>query len=118
MHVYYALVEALREYADEGGRQARFAHYAALAEQVRSGLADLGIETLVPPQECSVVLRAYRLPTGIGYAALHDALKAAGFVIYAGQGNLSASVFRISTMGSLTAGDMQRLIRCFRELNG
>jgi 2-aminoethylphosphonate-pyruvate transaminase len=39
VHAYYALVEALREFADEGGRAARYKRYAALAEQVRAGLA-------------------------------------------------------------------------------
>jgi 2-aminoethylphosphonate-pyruvate transaminase len=36
VHAYYALVEALRELADEGGWTARHARYAALAEQARA----------------------------------------------------------------------------------
>jgi 2-aminoethylphosphonate-pyruvate transaminase len=113
VHVYYALVEALREYAEQGGRPVRYARYAALAEQVRTGLAAVGIETVLAPRESSVVLRAYRLPKGVDYATLHDAVKARGFVIYAGQGDLSKTLFRISTMGELTPQDMDRLIRCF-----
>jgi 2-aminoethylphosphonate-pyruvate transaminase len=112
VHVYYALVEALREYAEQGGRSARHRRYALLAEQVRAGLAALGIESVLPPQESSVVLRAYRLPVQLSYAKLHDALKAQGFVIYAGQGPLSATLFRISTMGELHAADMARLLQC------
>jgi len=116
VHAYYALVEALREYADAGGRPARYRHYAALAEQVRKGLADLGIEPAVPPEQSSVVLRAYRLPEGLTYAALHDGLKAQGFVIYAGQGDLSKTLFRISTMGDLTSADIDRLLQCCGRL--
>jgi 2-aminoethylphosphonate-pyruvate transaminase len=116
VHGYYALVEALRELHDAGGWRARHAHYGALAEQVRSGLAALGIESALPPGESSVVLRAYRLPGSLTYEALHDALKAHGFVIYAGQGNLSASLFRISTMGDLNAGDIERLLQAFAQL--
>jgi 2-aminoethylphosphonate-pyruvate transaminase len=116
VHVYYALVEALREYADQGGRPARYARYAALAEQVRSGLARFGVAPLMPPEESSVVLRAYRLPAGLAYTTLHDALKSGGFVIYAGQGNLSEAIFRISTMGNLTPTDIDRLIRCFGDV--
>ena len=63
-----------------------------------------------------MVLRAYRLPAGVTYPALHDALKAQGFVIYAGQGDLSQTLFRISTMGNLTSADMQRLLQCFAGL--
>jgi 2-aminoethylphosphonate-pyruvate transaminase len=116
VHAYYALVEALREYDEQGGLRARYRHYAALAEQVRAGLAALGIESLIPADESSVVLRAYRLPPGMSYARLHDALKADGFIIYAGQGNLSKTLFRISTMGNLTAADMDRLLDCFTRL--
>jgi 2-aminoethylphosphonate-pyruvate transaminase len=116
VHVYYALVEALREFAEAGGRPARHRRYAALAEQVRAGLGALGIDTLVPPGESSVVLRAYRLPQGLTYVALHDAMKADGFVIYAGQGRLSETLFRISTMGHLMPEDMDRLLACFARV--
>lgn len=118
VHAYYAMVEALREFADEGGRGARHLRYAALAEQVRAGLARLGIEPLLAPAQSSVVLRAYHLPRGRSYAQLHDALKAEGFVIYAGQGDLSKTLFRISTMGSVTAPDIERLLRCIARLCG
>jgi 2-aminoethylphosphonate-pyruvate transaminase len=116
VHVYYGLREALGEYQEQGGRSARYARYAALAEQVRAGLAQLGITALLAPQESSVVLRAYHLPQGIGYPALHDALKAGGFVIYAGQGDLSRTLFRIATMGEISSEDIRRLLQCFEDL--
>jgi 2-aminoethylphosphonate-pyruvate transaminase len=47
---------------------------------------------------------------------LHDALKARGFVIYAGQGGLSAELFRISTMGNIHPADVDRLLQGFIEL--
>jgi 2-aminoethylphosphonate-pyruvate transaminase len=113
VHAYYALVEALREFANEGGRVARFKRYAALAEQVRAGLADLGINPVIPAEQSSVVLRSYHLPAGTSYSKLHDELKAQGFVIYAGQGDLSKMLFRISTMGAVSSVDMTRLLKCF-----
>jgi len=116
VHACYGLVEALREFADEGGRSARHGRYAALAERVRAGLADHGVETAIPAGESSVVLRAYRLPRGMTYQTLHDALKAEGFVIYAGQSGLSSTLFRVSTMGNLSAGDIDRLLQCFGRL--
>jgi 2-aminoethylphosphonate-pyruvate transaminase len=116
VHAYYALVEALREFEEQGGRAARYRQYSALAEQVRVGLAEMGIEGVLPPVESSVVLRSYRLPAGLSYARLHDELKAGGFVIYAGQGGLSQTLFRISTMGNLTRPDIDRLLTCFAKL--
>ncbi|MDR3096407.1 MAG: 2-aminoethylphosphonate aminotransferase [Paraburkholderia sp.] len=116
VHAYYALVEALRELADEGGWQARHARYAALSEQVRAGLAARGMPSVLPKEDSSVVLRAFRLPAGVDYAQLHDALKARGFVIYAGQGGLSKELFRISTMGDIHAADVERLLAAFDEV--
>ena len=116
VHAYYALVEALKELEEQGGRPARYRHYAALAEQVRVGLAAMGFETVLPPAESSVVLRSYRLPAGLTYDRLHDSLKADGFVIYAGQGDLSKTLFRVSTMGNLDKTDIDRLMTCFAKL--
>lgn len=116
VHACYAMVEALREFSEQGGRLARYRHYSALAERLRTGLAALGIEAALPPDQSSVVLRAYRLPAGLSYSALHDALKLKGFVIYAGQGNLSSTLFRISIMGHLTSADIDRLLQCFAQL--
>jgi 2-aminoethylphosphonate-pyruvate transaminase len=116
VHACYGLVEALREFADEGGRSARHRRYAALAERVRSGLAECGIEGAIPARESSVVLRAYRLPPVVTYTMLHDALKAEGFVIYAGQSHLTSTLFRISTMGAVSAAEIERLLRCFTRL--
>lgn len=118
VHAYYALAEALREFAEQGGRAARHQRYAELAEQVRAGLAKLGIGAVIAPEQSSVVLRAYRLPDGVSYETLHDALKTEGFVIYAGQGDLAKTLFRISTMGNLTAADMDRLLAAFARLLG
>lgn len=116
VQVYYALVEALREHAEEGGWEARHRRYAALAERVRAGLSSLRIEAVISPKESSVVLRAYHLPAGLSYAILHDRLKLDGFVIYAGQGDLAKSLFRISTMGNLNLNDIDRLIECCGRL--
>jgi 2-aminoethylphosphonate-pyruvate transaminase len=82
---------------------------------VRDGLAALGIEALLPPDESSSRLTAFRLPAGVTYAALHDQLKRAGFVIYAGQGHLAGGIFRIATMGEIQETDLDRLLR---EIDG
>ena len=116
VQAHYALVESLREHAEQGGWMARQRRYAELAEQVRAGLAALGVSPVLPPEASSVVLRSYELPANISYSMLHDALKARGFVIYAGQGNLSARLFRISTMGDVSAADIERLLECCGEV--
>jgi len=52
------------------------------------------------------------------YATLHDGLKERGFVIYAGQGQLSPEVFRIAHMGDINDEALGRLCRAFAEILG
>lgn len=115
VHACFALDEALDELADAGGWRARRDLYRARTARVRDGLAALGIEALLPPDESSSMLTAFRLPAGVTYAALHDQLKRAGFVIYAGQGHLAGGIFRIATMGEIQETDLDRLLR---EIDG
>ncbi len=111
--IHYALDVALEELERDGGWPARHARYRTLAERVRQGLAALGVAPLLAEGERSVVLRAYRLPERLSYERLHDALKAEGFVIYAGQGGLAKRIFRISTMGEIGLDDVERLLDAF-----
>jgi 2-aminoethylphosphonate-pyruvate transaminase len=105
-----ALDKALKELAEQGGWQARHAHYTNLASKVKRALASQGIEPLLNPGESSCVLNAYRLPEQRTYDEIHDRLKQRGFVIYAGQGSLATGMFRISTMGDISNYDMERLL--------
>ena len=109
-HVMRALQEALRELADQGGWQARRERYRTLSSRVREGLRELGIETLLPTEAYSSMISSFRLPNGVSYAQLHDALREEGFVIYAGQGDLARTIFRIANMGDLRDTDVERLL--------
>lgn len=111
VHVMFALQEALKEFEEEGGQPHRLKQYQALAHQVMQGLASMGITVfLESPDVYSSVLVSYRVPEGVSYATLHDRLKDAGFVIYAGQGQFHGTIFRISTMGDVGSADMERLL--------
>jgi 2-aminoethylphosphonate-pyruvate transaminase len=111
-----ALDKALEELRAQGGWKARHARYSRLAGRVRRGLAARGVETILPAGASSSVLVSYRIPAGTTYAAIHDHLKQWGFVIYAGQGDLAAQLFRISTMGDITDYDMERLLAAFESV--
>lgn len=106
---FFALDQALAELAASGGWAARRAQYLARAERVQGMLDGLGVRTLLPVADYGSVLRSYRLPAGTAYAALHDRLKRAGFVIYAGQGQLASAVFRLAFMGEIGGPDLDRL---------
>jgi len=75
----------------------------------------VSLSGVVSPPTSLAVSTFYTLPAGTTYTELHDALKAEGFVIYAGQGDLSKTLFRISTMGAVTGADISRLLKCFAQ---
>ncbi len=110
VQTFYALSEALKELQDQGGQKQRQQSYWNRLSTVRESLRKLGINALMQAEDCSCVLNAFHLPDGIDYETLHDELKKSGFVIYAGQGALSQSLFRISCMGEISAQDMERFV--------
>jgi 2-aminoethylphosphonate-pyruvate transaminase len=116
VHACFALQEALAELADQGGWAARRERYRSLSTRVRSELAALGVDTFLDPGAYSSMISSFVLPRGWNYQRLHDALRAAGFVIYAGQGGLYHAMFRICTMGDLWDEDLERLLRTLRSL--
>jgi 2-aminoethylphosphonate-pyruvate transaminase len=114
IQVGYAFDEALAELLEEGVA-ARVARHGKMAALLRAGFAELGLGFVLPPPLRSSSITALWLPPGQTYAAMHDALKARGFVIYEGQGRLQREIFRVANMGHLTAGDFERFLKALRE---
>jgi 2-aminoethylphosphonate-pyruvate transaminase len=114
VQVLHALEQALAELDTEGvGR--RIARYAENARVLRAGMAELGFEILVPAPARSNILTTFRLPPGLGYDGLHDAMKRRGYIIYAGQGDIRTYAFRVSNMGTLTPEDMRAVVHAFAD---
>jgi 2-aminoethylphosphonate-pyruvate transaminase len=114
IQVFFALRQAIRETRAEG-LEDRFRRYREAARTVREGLEALGLEIIVAPEWRSNTLTTFRLPEGVSYNALHDAMKRRGYVIYAGQGDLKTWAFRIANLGTLTADDMRGVVAAVRD---
>jgi 2-aminoethylphosphonate-pyruvate transaminase len=112
---YYALDVALNELTEEtvAGRIIR---YSKVAHLLRKGFRDIGLEFLIPENWQSNCLTSLRLPKGLSYKKLHDELKANGFVIYAGQGNLSENIFRVANMGDITQNEFERFLQVLKSI--
>src|SRR5438128_1001807 len=91
----------------------RVAPYAEACRALRDGMAELGFQILVPEGARSNILTTFRLPVGVTYDALHDAMKRRGYIIYAGQGDIRTYAFRVSNMGTLTPLDMKAVVDAF-----
>ena len=109
-----AAFEAALDLTLAEGVEARARRCAALTAQLREGMSALGLELRLPAAHRSGTVTNVRLPAGMAYADLHDALKAEGFLIYGVQQQLG-SLFRVATMGRLTADDVRDFLRALGD---
>lgn len=116
VQICFAFDEAISEFLENGGFEGRTKLYRERALFVREGFAKLGLTMPVPEEHRSNTVNLLHLPEGVTYDQLHDELKDAGFVIYAGQGKLAEEYFRICTMGEIAWADLERLITTLDEV--
>ena len=112
----YALAEALQECREQGGWHGRQKCYRQRMEYVRKGLTDMGVRPLLDSEYCASALNAFQLPEGLSYTTLHDALKSAGYVIYAGQRHLAEEIFRVACMGEIKQNMLHGFLTTMREI--
>lgn len=116
VQIAYALQEALLEFFQAGGWQARHELYVNRAQLIRQELYRLGIEMLLNEADYSTTLTSFKLPDYTSYEQIYAVLKKQGFIIYAGQGGLKNKIFRIANMGDIQADEMENLLDCFNKL--
>ncbi len=114
VQVYYAFDEALTELLEEGVTK-RIQRYKKMAALIRQRMTALGVKPVLTPERQSNSLTAFYVPEGLAYETLHDRLKAEGYVIYAGQGNLEHRVFRVANMGALTEVQVTAFLDVFEQ---
>lgn len=115
VQIYYAFDEALNELLEEGVAK-RIQRYKRMATLIRERMAKLGLKPVLPPDLQSNSITAYYLPEGLSYQTLHDRLRARGYVIYAGQGNLENKIFRIANMGALSEAQFVEFLDVFEAV--
>jgi 2-aminoethylphosphonate-pyruvate transaminase len=96
----YGLEAALDELIDEGTEHRRAAYKARVAI-LDVAFERMGLESTVAAANRSSSVRSLRLPAGVTYQGLHDAVKRDGYVIYGGLGDAAGTTFRICTLGAI-----------------
>ncbi len=115
VQVYYAFDEALNELLEEGVAN-RLMRYKKAATKIRRRMTQLGLKAVLPPEHQSNSITSYYLPAGLSYQVLHDRLKEQGYVIYAGQGQLEPTIFRIANMGALSEQHLDGFLAAFQTV--
>ena len=115
-HTVRAFAQAMSELDQEGGIAQRFARYSENHRILVSGMAELGFETILAPEDQSPIITAFYSPTHPDYSfdRFYSILKSKGFVIYPGKVT-ELNTFRIGNIGDIMPANMEELIGCVKE---
>lgn len=110
-HVVVALHEALAQYAEEGGLEARHARYAANCAALIDGMAGLGLKPFLAPEDQAPIIVTFHAPAGPGYdfKTFYAAVREQGFILYPGK-LTEVETFRVGCIGALTTEDMAKVV--------
>jgi 2-aminoethylphosphonate-pyruvate transaminase len=114
IQVTAALEAALDELIEEtvAGRIARYRRASAA---IREAAEAAGLKAMLPKALRSNTITSFRLPEGVTYEQVHDRMKEDGFVIYAGQGDLKKTAFRVANMGAIPDEALARFPAALRR---
>jgi aspartate aminotransferase-like enzyme len=111
--LFYALQEALHIVKEEG-MEARIKRHRALSEAVRAAAGAMNIEMFPQLNEYSHysnTITAMKSPAGIDGEDIKNDMKNRGVIIAGGQERLKSKIFRIGSMGNVTARDVLSTIQ-------
>jgi aspartate aminotransferase-like enzyme len=111
--LFYALQEALHIVKEEG-MEARIKRHRALSEAVRAAAGAMNIEMFPQLNEYSHysnTITAMKSPAGIDGEDIKNDMKKRGVIIAGGQERLKSKIFRIGSMGNVTARDVLSTIQ-------
>ena len=112
--VYFALDAACSEFLADG-HAARFELYRSRNRKLRAGLAALGMPSFTSTGWESNSIVTCRLPDGIAYEALYDAVKERGIIVYGCKGVLADRYLQVANMGHLSEDGIDQFLRVLAE---
>jgi 2-aminoethylphosphonate-pyruvate transaminase len=112
--VYFALDAACSEFLADG-HAARFAMYRRRNQQLREGLAAFGMTSFTTSGMESHSIVTCRLPQGVAYEELYDAVKERGIIVYGCKGILADRFLQIANMGDLSEATIARFLEVLGE---
>jgi 2-aminoethylphosphonate-pyruvate transaminase len=111
---YFALDAACGEFLADG-HAARFEMYRLRNQRLRSGLAALGMPAFTDTGYESHSIVTCRLPDGVAFEALYDAVRERGIIVYGCKGVLADRYLQIANMGELDEGTIDRFLKVLAE---
>jgi len=108
--MFVALDVALQELFEEG-LENRIERYKTCARIIRDGVRSLGLELLMPDEQCSNTVTSAFLPEGVNLDNFIDELERRGYVLYPGKGPFyDQNLFQIANMGWILPEDCHKFL--------
>ncbi|HEX2542618.1 MAG TPA: 2-aminoethylphosphonate--pyruvate transaminase [Caldimonas sp.] len=115
-HVMVALLEALRQYEEEGGQAARLARYRANCQALLVGMAALGFVPFLDASIQAPVIVTFHAPADPAYAfrAFYEAVRERGYILYPGK-LTEVETFRVGCIGAIGPDEMRGAVAAVAE---
>ncbi len=116
-HSILAFDQALAEFFQEGGVEARGARYAANHRVLLEGMFRLGFRSYLPPSVQSYIITSFIFPTDerFQFPEFYRRLSDRGYIIYPGKIS-QADTFRIGSIGRVFESDMRDLTHAIADV--
>lgn len=110
-HVLVALAEALTQFEEEGGREARLARYLGNCRVLVEGMAALGFQPLLRSAVQAPIIVTFHAPAHPNYdfARFYQATRQRGFILYPGK-LTQIETFRVGCIGAIGANEMRQAV--------
>jgi 2-aminoethylphosphonate-pyruvate transaminase len=107
-HIVAALGEALAQYEEEGGREARLQRYQSQSDALVAGMEALGFELYLPQRLRTPIIHTFLAPDhpAWDFARFYEAVKSRGFILYPGK-LTDEDTFRVGCIGHITPDTMR-----------
>jgi 2-aminoethylphosphonate-pyruvate transaminase len=112
--VYFALDAACSEFLADG-HAARFEMYRSRNRKLREALAARGMPSFTSTGCESSSIVTCRLPDGVAFDALYDAVKERGIIVYGCKGILADRYLQIANMGHLSEDGIDQFLHVLDE---
>jgi 2-aminoethylphosphonate-pyruvate transaminase len=115
-HVEAALVEALRQFDEEGGQPARLARYTDNCRALIDGMGALGFRPFLEPGLQAPVIVTFHAPDHPRYdfKTFYEAVKRRGFILYPGK-LTQVETFRVGCIGAIGRNEMRQAVDAVRD---
>ena len=115
-HVMVALVEAVRQFVEEGGQPARLARYTDNCRTLIDGMAALGFKPFLKPALQAPIIVTFHAPADARYdfKRFYAATKQRGFILYPGK-LTQLETFRVGCIGAIGRNEMQQAVNAVAD---